>query len=761
VIGQVNGRVLDDLGNPVVGASVIYNVPTATITRTITKALTSVTTAADGTFTISNLQSGGYLFQIIPSAPTTGTNVSNLAYITTITVPNTATTNSTAVVVNAGTIVLPRLGGTITGVVDQQASANATLVPINAKTLTIDLSSGGGYTSYWYPTYSATTKAITLSQYITTTTSATGAFSLTNMPMITYGGSGTGNVASSTYPINIDLGTGSEVSSSSVSLVTTFFPAVTKLGYAGTTGTATFSDPCIASTSNYPALKFLSTSTTDSTGNSGNVAVGTTASPTQIVLTFNNALSTTLPTTSCLYDASGTEVLATLTNTTTSTLVPATVAVSSTTPTQLTITPNGALVAGTQYKILYSVTDGKTALASSPLTDNSSPLYFTTAGTYPTLALVSTSTKDAYGNTNDFAVNATIVLTFNEALSTVYSTNPALTDVNGNPAYACLYNYTTSSKVSATVTMSSNTLTITPTTNLLPNNTYYVSFSVSDGKAYTAASPYYSIYTNTYIGYNTGSYYQFTTVASTTGPVAITNLAVSTSPLTGMTSTGAFNSGFAQMIPVSFTYNANYTYTEYYATTTAAGVQGAWTPYSSINPANVSGTTAYAELYCPAFTSGQSVSIKLVESSAATNNATSTSNVLTIADTVSPTSFSAGTNTGISYTTTTATVSGGYNAGTTATTLEFWFNLANNEVQTLPVVTVASTGSTATTTLAASNIAVVLNTAGTTATVTVTVPAGDNFATSTLSVVLADGAGNKYQTGTPAVNTPIVVTINP
>jgi hypothetical protein len=742
------------LGVAISGASVLYNAPTATISRTITKALTSVTTAADGSFTISNLQSGSYTIEVIPPTTTSGTttSVNNLAYITSATIPTVSSTqlNSTTAVVNAGTITLPRLGGTISGVAEYQAVSNATPVPINAKTLTIDLSSGP-YSSYWYPTYSATTKAITITQYITTTTSATGAFTFSNMPMISYGGSGTSYVASSNYPILIDLGTGSAVSGSTVSLVTTYFPEYVKLGYAGTTGTATYSDPCIATTSDYPTLKFLSTSTTDSTGNTDAYSLLTSGSPTPIVLTFNNTLSTSLPVANALYNLSGTEVLATLTSNKTSTQVADTVTVSGAT---LTITPTASLVAGITYTVAYSVTDGKSIGVNGPLTGS---FTFTTAGTYPTLALLTSSTTDAYGNINTLSVSAPIVLTFNNALSSVYATTNALTDVNGNPAYAYLSTTNgTAGKIAAPATISGNILTITPAVSLNPNTTYYVYYAVTDGVTKFAASPL------------TGNFL-FGTAASTTAPVAITNLAVSTSALTGITgATGVFNSGASQNIPVSFTYNANYTYTEYYATT-AAGVQGAWSdinPSSGspfiITPANVSGTTAYTALYCPAFTSGQSVSIKLVESSTATNSATSTSNVLTIADTVNPTSFTLGGSNAVSSTSTTAVVSGGNNAaGTTATTLVFTFALASNEVQTLPAVTVASTGSTSTTTLAASNIVVARNTAGTLATVTVTVPGGDNFATSTLSVVLADGAGNTYEGGGSTTATPVVVTINP
>jgi hypothetical protein len=670
--------------------------------------------------------------------------VNNLAYITSATIPTVSSTqlNSTTAVVNAGTITLPRLGGTITGVVDQQAATGATLTPINAKTLTIDLSSGP-YSSYWYPTYSATTKAITISQYITTTTNAAtatvpGGFTFNNLPMIPYGGSGTGYVASSNYPILIDLGTGSAVSSSTVSLVTTYFPESVKLGYAGTTGTTTYSDPLIASTQNYPALKFLSTSTTDSSGNSGNVSVGTSASPTLITLTFNNTLSTTLPTTNGLYDSTGAEVLATLTNNNTGVLVSDTVAISGAT---LTITPGtasagAALIAGTTYKVNYSVTDGKTMLASSPLTGN---FTFTTAGTYPTLALLTNSTVDAYNNTNDFSVSAPIVLTFTNTLSKVYSTNPVLTDATGNQTYAYLYDNTTGAKVSTTAVPSGNTLTITPAANLTAGHYFTAYYAVTDGLTKFANSPLYSNF-------------NFYTAASTTAPAAVT-LALNTNTALGGAAT--INYGTTS-IPVTYTYNPLYTYTEYVQVTNALGaVSTAWSNYGTITPSNIVGTTGYLSLNVPYWYSGWTVSVKLVESiTGVTNGATTASNTLTIIDTQNPTAYLIN---GVYETLpTVASVSGGNNsAGTTAATISFTLTL-NGEYMSVPAVTFGTADTTGSTITVGMNS----STAPTTATVVVSIPAGKSISGNTFSVVLKDAAGNQYQTGTPAANAAISIAIN-
>lgn len=535
VLAQLNGRIVDDLGQPISGATVTYDAPEIQTSKTA-RAVTNVTSDGGGYFQVANLQTGTYQFTVIPATTTTSgvTTVNNMAATFMVTVPSLTalsggvTNSSNRTAVYSQTLYLPRLLGSISGVLYQNpTTSNATLVPVpqdtvltmpftgsNFTNLTVNdginlpsgSSSTGGVTAIGllYPEYNAATNAVTTSYFTTTKASASGNFSFTKLPLILYGGEGT-FVGGTGDLIQVDLGKGAQVNSTTGNLAYFDFPSTIALGRNGSTPSITVSDTLTLGATPYPPLALVSTSTTDQNGNTSNNPA--TAAP--IVLTFNNPIVATLPN-SPLKDSSGAAVLATVTNTSTAspTLVPATV-------------------------------------------------------TGPTTSTPST------------------------------------------------------------------TVTITPSDALAPNSTYRVDYSVLDGKTKTVSTPL------------TGSL-TFSTLNSSTAPVAVTDLAIDTS----FGKPSSFNSNTSSFA-VKFTYNSSYTYTAQYAVTPATtGVQGPWANAAISAPlVSSSGNTAYATISgVGTWNSGDTLSLRLVESfngtTAVGTSGTSVSNTLTITDTVAPTTYS-------------------------------------------------------------------------------------------------------------------------
>ncbi len=336
VVGQVNGQVVDDLGKPVPGATVLYDAPEATISKAISrhgdkglaKGITTVTTDSNGYFTIINLQTGGYVFTVMPPTTTSAgvTTVNNAAgtfaqAIPTLAVltqfgsaagyPSGTNNSSNRTYVTTQQVVLPRLLGSITGILLQNSATNSAPPVAVPKGTTLTMDFGSAYVlsnSYGqinqttgipqpatvallYPAYNSTTKAIGTSTFVTTTTSdANGDFSFTSMPLTVYGGSSNGIPGSSTNWILVDLGLGKQVSPGSGGLAVASLPLI-PLGYQGSTPSMTLTSPLYLSYSGYPALALVSTSTTDTHGNTGNNP----ATTAPIILTFSNPVLATLP----------------------------------------------------------------------------------------------------------------------------------------------------------------------------------------------------------------------------------------------------------------------------------------------------------------------------------------------------------------------------------------------------------------------------------------------------------------------------------
>ncbi len=761
VLAQVNGQVLDDLGQPISGATITYNAPQMpTSSAASARAITNVTTDSKGNFTVANLQTGSYSFTILPPTTTTAgvTTVNNAAYTFTCVVPTlaqlktgTQTNLSNQNVVLSQTFTLPRLVGTISGTLLENASGSTALpVPLGtALTLTLPTSNdskqsfagifgtGVTYEQPLFATYNTTTNSVTTSMYETyTTADATGAFSFKNLPVGT-------SVNYNGVNVLADIGKGSQITQNSVlnGLALATLNAATYIGSYGSTPSLTLTNPVNLGDFVSAPLAFLSSSTTDQYGNTANVPATTTS----ITLTFNNTLSTQIPTINTLYDLSGAPVLAMLKNAA-GQLVSATVTVSGKT---LTLS-NVALNPGTTYTVTYNLGDGITSTATNPLFGTVS---FTTAGVSK-LTLVGNSTIDAYGNTNTVSVSAPIVLTFSNTLMTTLPVSGAPTDAAGNPQFAVLTNTSVfpNTKVPATVTLSKNTLTLTPSASLSYGTNYTLNYAVYDGVNNSASSPL------------TGSV-SFTTVLNPNAPVAVTNLAVDTT----QANKGLYNGG-ATLFYVTYTYNQLYTYKAYYAVT-ANGVQGAWTQAGlsnslSTNQAGV--TTASGTITIPAasWVSGNTVSLELVESITANGSLTSTSNVLAITDQVAPTSYtySDAVNANASYVATTVPVSlaGGNNtAGTSAKTITFQIGAGTvgaNEVIADPTVTFGTT-TTATVSSALTSFTTYNNISYPTgATVTITIPAGTSIAGNTAVITLKDAAVNQF---TPTgATTPSTITLN-
>ncbi|MDA8412069.1 MAG: Ig-like domain-containing protein [Treponema sp.] len=242
---------------------------------------------------------------------------------------------------------------------------------------------------------------------------------------------------------------------------------------------------------------------------------------------------------------------------------------------------------------------------------------------YPALAFVSTSTKTSSGDTTSFDVTKPIVLTFNNALSNLYTEVAAIYDGSGNI-------------VKSTAAISGSTLTITPAANLAYNATYYVFYKVTDGK--TTIDKSFLTLGNPI---NVTAPVSFTTAMdSTTALAAPTDFAFDTT--NGQT--GKFNAGNTS-IPVSFTYNSAYSYyLEYTKTTAATGLTSNWvTSITALTIAKISGSTGYATISVPAWVSGDSFVLKLAVITNATGAKYAESNPLTLADAVAPTSIRIGT----------------------------------------------------------------------------------------------------------------------
>ncbi len=568
VIGQISGQVVDDTGAGISGATVSYNAPQASVSmaiakaasRNLSKAMTTITTDSNGNFTASNLQTGVYIFTVIPPTTTVAgvTTVNNMAGTFTVVIPTLAqltqyggtasgssgpNTSSNRTYVNTQKVALPRITGSITGY-----ASLATLAAVPKGTvLTMDFGSSialntpnaiyapiqsSALIGLLYPTFNSATSTITTSTYATATTAdATGKFVFSNLPLTNYGPStgitGYGptppialsnwsppswspnNALTYNNPIIVNLGQGTQISSTNGGLLSFALPAI-PLGYDGSTPSLVLAAPCALTYTSFPTLALVSTSTTDQNGFTNNNPA-TTAS---IVLTFNNPVLSTLPNVP-LVDSTGTAVLATLTNNATATLVSVTV-------------------------------------------------------TGPTTAAPS------------------------------------------------------------------STITIAPASALNPSTSYTVNYKVLDGKAYTASTPLSGSFT-------------FGTLTSTSAPVAVSDLAPNPA-------TAVFNSGTTSF-PVSFTYNTAYTYTAQYAVKPlSTGVQSSWAAATISAPlVSGSGSIAYATISNVAtWNSGDTVYLRLVESFGGTTalgtGGTSVSNVLTITDQVAPSAFALTTKSGISVT---------------------------------------------------------------------------------------------------------------
>jgi Cna protein B-type domain. len=324
------------------------------------------------------------------------------------------------------------------------------------------------------------------------------------------------------------------------------------------------------------------------------------------------------------------------------------------------------------------------------------PYKATVNAIYNNLAFVSTSTTDSNGRTNQVAVTSPIVLTFNNTLvnNVSYGTdNKIVQTATGN-------------LVAGSVAVSGTTLTFTPAASLAFNTGYTVSYKVTDGKKTISNS------------------FTFTTLPDSTALVAVSDLALNSLKT-------SYNSG-SSSFQVTFTYNKNYIYTLYYKTKDSATE---WTNGSTVTLDAFSGTTGYATLTLggtDSLVSGNTVSLKLRQTSSTTGNAFVESNVLAVKDTVAPTSLTfKAMNLGEGAMLNNST-------GTAAYNVVFTLTLGSSEVQSLPTaafVTTVTDGSTVTTSLSPDSK---------TAYVSVTVPKGKDQSANTLKITPYDGAGNQY-----------------
>ncbi len=329
------------------------------------------------------------------------------------------------------------------------------------------------------------------------------------------------------------------------------------------------------------------------------------------------------------------------------------------------------------------------------------PIRVADALTLPKLDLVTYSFIDAYGNNGNVALDANIVLTFNNSLVNKYAEQAKILEA-GKP-------------IAATVTVSGTTITIDPAENLAYGRTYTVNYVATDGKT-TLSTP--------------ATAPTFATVQNPTAPVAIANLALDTAK------TPKYDSSVRIYPDVTFAFNPLYKYNAYYKKSTDA----AWTSLGTVTPSNVNAAgAAYARLGAISFESGETLQLKVrAMLKDLSNDLFADSNVITIVDTIAPLGFtvSTGASGSADYQPATATVAGYRN---------FYLYLDNYEIMNaLPTSTFSAT---APATLAATWTWV--NKYGyaagdhVVAQCTVAIPANTTLA-GDLNIKASDAAGNAY-----------------
>ena len=416
VIGQINGRLVNDIGGPVANATITYNSPNTSLSNA--KTVSTVTSDANGRFEISNLWTGSYTITAsatdnlittfsaeIPSLNSLGLTTeelkANYAYTTTL----------------ESDVVMPRRTGTLTGAfsTDPQSSDTYKLV--------MDLSTMDT-SNYSYYASDAT-------QSVSTTADKNGDFSFAKLPMTTYGGTSGSNPNGVYNPIKVYSATTGDYLTT-LSLPSTPF-ALGKDGNA-----ASYKMNRLAT--NYSAMAIVNPT-------AGTTKLTSVTAP--IVLTFNNPISATR----LVQDGEGDYVFAYLSLS--GVKQKATVAISGKT---LTITPTNSLLYGKTYTVTYNVSDGVTSsTGAQSLAFATGPSL--TAPAKLTDLKINTDTSTPYGVASS-AFNSDedyfpVTFTYNDdynyvgsySVTTVDGTqkvgttslyNPVYTG-NGNPAYAYIY----------------------------------------------------------------------------------------------------------------------------------------------------------------------------------------------------------------------------------------------------------------------------------------------------------------------------------
>lgn len=342
VIGQVNGRLVDDLGSPIAGATITYDSPNASL---VSKAISAVTSDSTGRFEVSNLQTGTYTF-------TAAATTANMVTTFTSRIPsieeldaNSTTGDSAEIKANRSyvktldaNVIMPRRGGTISGsfATDPTSSDTYRLVMdfnTMSKTSATDTDR--------IDTYLVSDATRT----IATTAETDGSFSFSNLPMTTYGGTSASNAKGMCTSIDVySVKTGDYLTSLTLPV------ALYTLGQDGSEPTYTINRLATS----YSPMALV------------NPAAGSTVKLTSVtdpfVLTFNNPISST----KSYLDGEGRYTFAYYAASSASTVkLAATVVASGKT---LSITPTEPLSYNGSYVLSYYVYDGVTSYASGIIT---------------------------------------------------------------------------------------------------------------------------------------------------------------------------------------------------------------------------------------------------------------------------------------------------------------------------------------------------------------------------------------------------------
>ncbi len=726
IYGSLKGQVTNEVGTALAGVVITYSSPTVVSTsntmvdsKAKSRAIKTVTTDANGYYEIDWFVTGSY--NILYAPPVTNSSVNNMYKQDTFTVvgpsqflPILAGNSTAAGAASIGSlstngtsgyytqtsnVVLPTLGGTIKGKIVQVSSGttyNATATVVASKGIAMPLTNG-----YLYPTYTSATSAVTYTNAIATTTDSAGLFSFANVPLSYYGTGSSSDVARLIKVLNGD-GTatidGTQVSTpdGSTLLANEFVASLPALDLSNKGAMSKLLDlsgtPIVVTAIIAPTI--IAQTPAAITGGFAPLTVATATVPSAIVpltFTFSKAMDSTVGTVA-VTGSSGTTYVVTPTWDTDKKV--------------LTVTPSAAFKKGDSLTATFSnFKSGDGALLTSV-----SKTFTVMNG----ITLVSSNVLDSYLASTLATVTVTSALDFTFNIDIVSYSLVTLTQGGTSVPF------TVTTVAATTGGTDKKVLRITPVASLLNNKPYVVNATVSSGVTGDSAAAI--------------SNATFTTVAASTLSTPVVALNSTAKIIASSRST--YNSGDSI---VYLSWPAITGANQYKVNHRVVGA-ATWTAGTNATDSNstVTGSTWYYDLTASSLVSGQSIEVQVIASNSngyGPDSAASTA--VSVSDTTAPisTTLAASTAGATSGTTNNAT-------GTVVSYAKKTFTLpSSTEKMGMPVI--ATTG-TLTSTIG--TVTVSLDAAETTATILVTVLAGQDASGKTVIFTVTDAAGNAWVT---------------